>query len=197
MGQGGVLYPDLAGDQCKDAEVARIFQRLGKCKRMANTEKSTPKRFYGNSEATIDDKGRILVDKKNRDRLGKDFVAALTPTGCLALYPLEMWEAKVEDMLSYDSMNQGREHYTRLMLNNVADELNFDAQGRFVLPHKIKQKAGLAKDIVLNGAGDRLEIWDKEEFDKYDLNPYTYGVERWQKIDKAYRMMKEVGEPRS
>src|SRR6476620_1175045 len=120
---------------------ARITPRRRKCNRMANTESKAPRRFYGNSDAVIDEKGRILVDKKNRDRLGKDFVAALTPTGCLALYALDMWEEQVEEMLSYDKMNQGREHYTRLMLSNVADELNFDAQGRFVLPHKLRQKA--------------------------------------------------------
>lgn len=163
---------------------------------MANAEgKTSPKRFFGYSEATIDEKGRILVDKKNRERLGKDFVVALMPTGCLAMYAAPQWDEKVEDMLSYDSMNTGREHYTRMMLANVADELNCDGQGRFVLPHKLREKAGLGEKVVLNGAGDRLEIWDADEFARYEVNPWTYGVDRREKIEKAYRMMKESGEP--
>lgn len=164
---------------------------------MANLEgKSARKHFYGYSEATIDDKGRILVDKKNRERLGKDFVVSLMPTGCLGMYASEQWEEKVDDMLGYDSMNTGREHYTRMMLANVADELNFDGQGRFVLPHKLREKAGLGTQVILNGAGDRLEIWDADEFAKYEANPWTYGIERREKIEKAYRMMKESGESR-
>lgn len=161
---------------------------------MDQTEgKSSPKRFFGYTEATIDDKGRVLVDKKNRERLGKDFVVALMPTGCLGMYRAEQWDEKVEDMLSYDSMNAGREHYTRMMLAHVADELNFDAQGRFVLPHKLRDKAGLGDKVILNGAGDRLEIWDPAEFADYESKPWTYSIERRDKFDKAYRMMKEGG----
>jgi len=157
--------------------------------------KTSRKRFFGYSDATIDDKGRILVDKKNRERLGKDFVVALMPTGCLGMYGADQWEEKVEDMLSYDSMNTGREHYTRMMLAHVADELNFDAQGRFVLPQKLRTKAGLSERVVLNGAGDRLEIWDADEFADYEKRPWTYGIERRETIEKAYKMMKEGGDP--
>jgi|GEM_PF-602870 len=180
-----------------DAKAALKLSEVRKCAAMSQSdEKQTRKRFYGhNPDATIDDKGRILVDKKNRERLGKDFVVALMPTGCLGAYPADQWEAKVEDMLSYDSMNTGREHYTRMMLANVADELNFDAQGRFVLPTKLRNKAGLKEKIVLNGAGDRLEIWDSKEFEDYEARPWTYGIERREVIEKAYRMMKEGGEP--
>ena len=46
---------------------------------------SKPKLLLGQEEATIDDKGRVLVAKNKRDRLGSDFVMRLGDNGCI--YP--------------------------------------------------------------------------------------------------------------
>lgn len=152
-------------------------------------------RFYGYIEAAVDDKGRVMIDKKNRDRLGKDFVAAMMPNGCLGLYREEVWRKIEDDILSAQSDNPGWEHYTRMMGKNVADELNCDSQGRVVLPHRLRDSAGLKGEIVLHGAIDRLELWNGEEFKKYEIDPFGYGSERRKLINQARKMMKEEVEP--
>ena len=68
---------------------------------MAEQYFDSPRRFYGYMESAVDDKGRILIDKKNRDRLGPNFVAAMLPIGCLALYPRESWRARESQAVSY------------------------------------------------------------------------------------------------
>jgi MraZ protein len=158
---------------------------------MAEQTGNAPKRFYGYIESAIDEKGRVMVDKKNRDRLGADFVAAMMPNGCLGLYRQEDWRALEDRVLNAPSDNQGLEHYTRFMFGHVADDLNCDSQGRFVLPQWLRESAHLKGEIVLQGAGSRLEIWNAEEFKRYMANPFEYGAERRALINRAKAMMRE------
>jgi MraZ protein len=147
------------------------------------------KPLLGTDEATIDDKGRILVSKKKRDRLGETFTMALGAVGCLVAYPEERWEQIVENILSYDSINQGREQYTRLILGLADDELKFDQQGRVVIPQKLRELARLSDKVMLVGCGDRLEIWARQEWEQYNQYPDTYGQKRREAIEKAYQQM--------
>ena len=70
-----------------------------------------------------------------------------------------------------------------------------DAQGRFVLPQWLRESANLKGEIVLNGAGDRLEIWNAEEYRKFEANRFDYGADRRSEIDRARQMMLEETEP--
>jgi len=157
---------------------------------MAEQYFDSPRRFYGYMESAVDDKGRILIDKKNRDRLGPNFVAAMLPIGCLALYPRESWRARESQVLEKRSTSPGWEHYTRLMFKNVADDLTCDAQGRFVLPQWLRESVNLKGDIVLNGAGDRLEIWNAEEYRKFEANRFDYGADRRAEMERAREMLR-------
>ena len=53
------------------------------------------KAIVGWEETTIDDKGRILVGKKKREKLGEDFVIAVGTCGCLVAYPAEVFMGDV------------------------------------------------------------------------------------------------------
>jgi MraZ protein len=150
---------------------------------------SKPRPIIGTDEATIDDKGRILVSKKKRERLGEPFVIALGTTGCLVAYPEPEWEKVQEEINRYDRINQGRERYSRLIFGLADDELRFDAQGRVVVPRKLRELAKLDEKVLLVGCGDRLEIWAVDEWREYTEYPDTYGQKRREAIEKAYTQM--------
>lgn len=156
---------------------------------MADKAKISFKPLIGTDEATIDDKGRILVGKKKRDRLGDTFAMAVGEVGCLVAYPEEVWGQKVAEMLSYDSLNQGRQQYTRLFLGYADDELKFDQQGRVVVPQKLREIAKLTDKVLLVGCGDRLEIWDKSEYERFQEDTEGYGAKRREALAKAYGQM--------
>lgn len=147
------------------------------------------KPLIGTDEATIDDKGRILVGKKKRERLGEPFAMAVGEVGCLVAYPEEVWRRKVGEMLGYDSLNQGRQQYTRLFLGYADDELKFDQQGRVVVPQKLREIAKLTDKLLLVGCGDRLEIWAKEEYERFQEDTEGYGAKRREALAKAYGQM--------
>ena len=46
-----------------------------------------------------------------------------------------------------------------------AEEVDCDKQGRFVVPTYLRDYAGITEEIVIIGAGDHFEIWDKDEWD--------------------------------
>lgn len=152
---------------------------------------SRPKPLLGTDEATIDSKGRILVSKKKRDRLGSGFAMCLGDNGCLYAYPAEQWEAILEEIYASDPTNPGRQVFTRLVLGEADDDLSFDDVGRVVIPQKLRAKAKLDKDVLLIGCGDRLEIWAKEEYAEFERKGEAYEAERKEKIRNARREMKQ------
>lgn len=147
------------------------------------------KPLIGTEEATIDEKGRILVGKKKRERLGDGFAIIFGTRGCLAAYPVGVWERMLEEILQYDSINAGREQYTRLVLGTAEDDLKFDAQGRVVVPQKMREAAKLKDKVLLVGCLDRVEIWAREEYELFQQDPESYGRQRREAVAKAYNEM--------
>lgn len=155
---------------------------------MANLPESF-KPLIGTEEATIDDKGRILVSKSKRDRLGEDFILVLGKSGGISVYPRNVFEQLFEEIFRVETMNPAREEYTRLVLSNAADDISFDQQGRLVIPRRLRNEARLTGDVLVIGCGDRIEIWDRDEWTKFNYAPDKYNAERRDAIDSAYSRM--------
>ncbi|HEY0059483.1 MAG TPA: division/cell wall cluster transcriptional repressor MraZ, partial [Flavisolibacter sp.] len=56
--------------------------------------------------------------------------------------------------------------FRRYFLNG-ATEVEPDTASRILIPQNLKEYAGLTKDIVLAAAVDKIEIWDKEKYQKF------------------------------
>ena len=54
--------------------------------------------FMGEYRHTVDPKGRLIVPSKFRELLGAEFVVTRGLDGCLFVYPMESWEAYVEEL---------------------------------------------------------------------------------------------------
>ena len=147
------------------------------------------KPLIGTDEAIIDSKGRILVSKKKRDRLGEPFAMAFGNLGSLVAYPEVVWRRMFDEIMQYSYINQGRQQYTRLVLGLAEDDLKFDLQGRVVVPQKLRDLAKLNKEVLIVGCGDRVEIWAKEEWDEFNRNQDSYAHKRKEAIEKAYAQM--------
>lgn len=145
--------------------------------------------LVGTETATVDDKGRILVSRKKRERLGNNFVLVVGDLGCLVAYPEAAWLKIASEVLNVPSVNRGRMMLTRLMMAEAVDELKCDDQGRFVLPPKLRAKAKIEKEVLLVGLGDRVEIWAQAEWDKFEEFGDGYGKDRRESFDKAFQLM--------
>lgn len=137
----------------------------------------------------MDDKGRVLVSKKKRDRLGDDFTLVHGKVGCLIAYPKKVWTQLLSEIFAVETLNPAREEYTRLLLGSAEDALKFDNTGRFVVPLKLRQAGKLKDKILLIGCGDRVEIWAINEWEKFNEFPKEYGKDRRAAIESAYYQM--------
>ncbi len=116
----------------------------------------------------IDAKGRLNFPTKLRELLGVSFyVTKSIDSPCLTVYSAEEWEklsARVAAMPVSKSGNIKR------WLFSGACEATPDKQGRILLPQELRAFAGLDKDIVVIGANDKAEIWDKARWDEMNSN---------------------------
>ena len=119
--------------------------------------------FTGEYEHSVDSKGRIIMPSKYREALADEFVVTLGLDGCLFIYPNEEWEKFVMQLKELPGNKEARQ-LQRYFLAGAAN-VEMDKQGRFLIPAKLREAAGLTKDIVTVGVISKLEIWDKEKWE--------------------------------
>ena len=121
-------------------------------------------RFTGSVEHALDDKGRLVVPARFRERLGAGFFLTIAePEPCLALYPAVSW-AEFCARLEAAPLKDGR--YRRLVRHIFAntEEATCDPQGRLAIPAHLRAYADIKRDVVTVGSLTRVEIWAKETY---------------------------------
>ena len=124
--------------------------------------------FKGSFKHAIDQKGRINIPAKFRRTPGavENYIITRGLNNCLYVFPVDEWE-KVENKLrSLAQTDPNALYYLRATLANAIDA-QLDRQGRITLTANLIKLAGLSKEVLINGALDRMEIWDPDLFDKY------------------------------
>lgn len=122
--------------------------------------------FIGEFHHNLDEKGRLAIPMKFRKALAKGAVVTRGLDKCLFVYTLSEWK-KLADKLTELPMSQANSRaFSRLMLAGAMD-VEFDGQGRVVLPPYLRDYAALGKEVVVAGLYNRLEIWDKAAWEKY------------------------------
>ena len=129
-------------------------------------------RFFGNYSGKVDAKGRAFLPAAFRKVLEAEDVRRLvlrpdTTQKCLAIYPESVWQ-QLEDELKQklDMWNPLHVDLHRRFVNG-GEMFELDANGRFLITKKKKERAGIRQDIGFLAVNDRIEVWDKEEYDRH------------------------------
>jgi len=117
--------------------------------------------FMGEYQHNVDSKGRIILPAKFRELLGELFVATKGLDRCLFIYPQEEWSVLEEKLKKLPLAKPEARAFVRFFFSGAA-ELEFDKQGRVLLPTNLREYAGLGKDITVVGVSNRIEIWDRQ-----------------------------------
>jgi MraZ protein len=117
----------------------------------------------GEYNHTIDTKGRIIVPSKFRDALGDEFVVTQGLDGCLFVYPNDEWMNFITQLKNLPGSKEARQLQRYFMAGAATCEV--DKQGRILIPTKLREQAGLEKDIVFVGVLSKIEIWSKEKWE--------------------------------
>ena len=125
--------------------------------------------FSGSFDHSLDGKGRVIIPASFREALGENFTITINPNKtAVAIYPKEMWDQQLERLSQINPMDRVGMQYGRYVMSVSFSGNSMDAQGRVLIPAKLRAKIGLARDIVFVGLNRYIEIWDAEVYQKME-----------------------------
>lgn len=129
--------------------------------------------FYGDSRHSVDAKHRVFLPKRFQSELPLDSEgnrsAVLTRglDGCLYLFTDGGLERALERMDTEAFAGEDHRKLQRLFFSYTS-RVQLDASGRLLIPEKLRKLAGVAKEVVMIGVRDRVEIWSAERWDAFE-----------------------------
>lgn len=117
----------------------------------------------GEFQHSVDSKGRLFMPSRLREELGESFMVCKGLGGCLFVYSQENWsrfEEKVNALPLSQSIRMQRTIFP------TAYKCTVDAQGRILLTQKLREYAGIQKNVTVIGLGNHAEIWSTEQWDQ-------------------------------
>lgn len=138
-------------------------------------------RFLGNIEAKIDAKGRAFLPSVFRKVLqgnGEEQLVMRKDVHqqCLVLFPESVWNRKMDALIAH--INEWDDEGQQLMRQFVseAEVMTLDGNGRFLIPKRYLQMAGIDQSIRFIGMNDVIEIWASEKAEKPFLSQEEFSA---------------------
>ena len=131
----------------------------------------------GSYPARIDEKGRLKLPTAFKTLVEGTHGASLYITSLtgdsVRIYPMPVWLAVEERLSAMPSTHPARLKFLdRVSYYGQLSE--FDAQGRVVIPPRLRDAAGMSGDVDVLGIVDHLEVWNHERFEaKLKREPFT------------------------
>ena len=119
----------------------------------------------GEFNHNIDAKGRLIIPSKFREILGENYVITKGLDGCLFLYSVAEWEKFEDKLRTLPLVNKDARVFKRFFVGSAVDG-SIDKQGRILVSSALRDFARLEKEVVLIGVLDKVEIWDRAEWNK-------------------------------
>jgi MraZ protein len=126
--------------------------------------------MYGEYEVNLDEKNRMLIPADFRRSLSStdDNTAFFIKLGSNKrpwIYPQTRWnELSSEKSFGLDptpeQLRRAQTHFA------FTFRLDWDKQGRAVIPAKLLERTKTGKDVTLVGVQDHIEVWNRADWEK-------------------------------
>lgn len=130
--------------------------------------------FLGVSRHTLENGNRLIIPARFREQLSPEFVLFKSVDGCLSIYDKESFDEILRQTRLLTNTPEGR--MKARTVTRAARYLQPDKQGRFTIPSDYIEYASLGEVVYLTGEGNRLEIWNEEDYlaQQKQLTPDMY-----------------------
>jgi MraZ protein len=117
--------------------------------------------FRGHYEHALDAKNRLSIPARFRAAFSAGVVLAKDSEPCVAVWTPDRHEAIIDRAL--EGRNPLGSEYKKISRFFQANsfEIELDAAGRVTLPPPLLKHADIAKEVVVAGVGDHLEVWGR------------------------------------
>ena len=122
--------------------------------------------FLGEYHHSIDEKNRLIIPAKLREELGDKFIITRGLEKCLFVYSLNEWNKIISKLNTLPFTKKNVRAFERAFVGGALLS-EFDKQGRISITSPLVQYANLSHDCVIIGVNERIEIWNREDFDSF------------------------------
>jgi MraZ protein len=131
----------------------------------------------GSYPARIDDRGRLKLPSAFKslveDRHGASLYLTSVGGDSVRIYPMPVWLGVEERVRQMPSSHPARLKFLD-RVNYFGQAAEFDAQGRIVIPPRLREAAGMSGEVDVLGQMEYLEIWNHDRFlSKLQREPFT------------------------
>lgn len=96
---------------------------------------------------------------------GKLVITIARHEPCLNVYAEGDWDAIESELVELDGDDRENRRQQQMLIGSATD-VELDANGRVVLPQRLRDYAELEKKVVVVGQPGRLQLWNDEKWDK-------------------------------
>ena len=119
--------------------------------------------LLGEYRFNLDDKGRITIPSKFRKNFKDGIVVTKGFENCLFVFTKTEWQDFANQIKQLKTLKKDARLLSRFIFGGATED-QLDGQGRIMLPPNLREWATLAKEVVIIGVGNRLEVWSKENW---------------------------------
>ena len=123
----------------------------------------------GPTKITLDAKGRLSIPTKYRERIAArcdgHLICTVDQRSCLLIYPLPDWEETERKLMRLPSLNQTAQKLRGLLMGYATD-LELDGHHRVLIPKEHREFAGLDRQAMMFGQGNKFELWDESRWNE-------------------------------
>jgi MraZ protein len=126
--------------------------------------------FTSEYSCKLDAKGRLVLPSRMKANLpeasSNELFIREGFEPCLELYPLVEYK-KIYSKIA--GLNEFNAEFRKLQRNffRGSATVELDSAGRLLIPKSMLQYGKLDKEVVVVGMGNRMEIWNPEEYEKF------------------------------
>lgn len=126
--------------------------------------------LIGSYEVKADAKGRVMIPSGLRKQiqpiLNEGFILKRSVFNkCLELYPMSEWNKEAESLTKLNRFVKENNDFIRVFMAGVRS-VDLDNTGRMQIPKDLVKYADISKDLVISSSINRMEIWDKDTYEK-------------------------------
>ena len=138
----------------------------------------------------IDSKGRVSVPASYRHALAKEdfngvIVVPSFKFAAIEAFGMSQMEKILSSVESLDMFSDEQDHL-KTALFAAAKELNFDSDGRILLPENMREMFGFKDQATFVGTGKSFQIWLPDQYQKHQQDIM-------QKLRKSHPTLKTEG----
>lgn len=124
--------------------------------------------FCGTYEHGLDSKGRLIMPADFREQLGPHFQIFRSMDRCLYVASSGEWDRIRRVMNAIPDISNPAVRRVKRFLFGNSYACDADRQGRFLIPEKLRNYAGLADSVTIVGVGSRIELWNTDVWNAND-----------------------------